>query len=431
MKGLKIKYFLSRKLFCLFFIALFFLFPMQSGATKADELRQKIDERNQIIKQLETEIATYKDQVGVVSKQAKTLENALALLNTEIKKLEKEISLTQNKITGTNLTINKLADDIEVQEGKIDGTSNSLAHSIREMSTLDSNSLAEMLLSNKTLSDFWNGLGNLEQFQASVWQKINELKDTKLGLEKNKKEIENKKKSLLGYQSELADQKKIIEFNKNDKKNLLIETKSKESEYQKILDQKIAAKSAFERELFDFESQLKVIIDPKNIPTGKPGILAWPLDSVYITQLFGETSASHRLYTEGTHNGIDLSASVGTAVKSAKDGVVLGIGNTDAVKGCLSYGKWIMIDHGNGLSTLYGHLSLQKVEAGERISAGQVIGYSGSTGYATGPHLHFGVYATQGVRLVSNPQSIRCKGVIIPSAPANAYLNPVEYLPGA
>ncbi len=201
-----------------------------------------------------------------------------------------------------------------------------------------------------------------------------------------------------------------------------------ESEYQRILDEKIAAKKQYEQELFDFESQLKIEIDPNSLPSVRPGVLGWPLEKIFITQLFGETVSSHRLYAEGTHNGVDFRASVGTPVKAVEDGFVMGIGNTDVGR-CLSYGKWIVLNHSDGLSSLYGHLSLQKVSAGEHVSAGEIIGYSGSTGYATGPHLHLGIFATQGLRLVSNPNSKNCKGIINPSAPANAYLNPMDYLP--
>ena len=80
--------------------------------------------------------------------------------------------------------------------------------------------------------------------------------------------------------------------------------------------------------------------------------------------------------------------------------MIVGTGNTDEPRGCYSYGKWILIKHENGLSTLYAHLSLIKVNAGETVNTGDIIGYSGNTGYSTGPHLHLTVYATQGVKIV-------------------------------
>ncbi|MEK9183687.1 MAG: M23 family metallopeptidase, partial [Patescibacteria group bacterium] len=109
-------------------------------------------------------------------------------------------------------------------------------------------------------------------------------------------------------------------------------------------------------------------------------------------------------------------------------GVVEDIGNTDTIKGCYSYGKWALIRHSNGLSTLYAHLSLIKVKKGQNVAMGETVGYSGSTGYATGPHLHFTVYATQGVKVIKFENSVNCRNAVIPVADKKAYLNPLSYL---
>ena len=109
--------------------------------------------------------------------------------------------------------------------------------------------------------------------------------------------------------------------------------------------------------------------------------------------------------------------------------MVAGTGNTGVLRSCVSYGKWIMLRHPNGLSTLYAHLSLIDVVPGQQVRAGQTIAYSGNTGYTTGPHLHFGVYATQGIEIKPLTNSVNCRNIIIPVADFKAYLNPLSYLP--
>jgi murein DD-endopeptidase MepM/ murein hydrolase activator NlpD len=183
--------------------------------------------------------------------------------------------------------------------------------------------------------------------------------------------------------------------------------------------------------MLSYESELHLLVDASLLPKVGSGVLAWPLSSVKITQYFGNTTfstANPQVYNGRGHTGIDLRASIGTPVKSAGEGVISGVGNTDIVRGCYSYGKWILIKHPNGLSTLYGHLSLQSVSVGQAVSSGDVIGYSGNTGYSTGPHLHFGVYATQGVKVQRFENSVNCKGAVVPVADFKAYLNPLSYL---
>jgi len=271
----------------------------------------------------------------------------------------------------------------------------------------------------------------LTQLQSSVKASIDDLQSTKTKLEQNKSKTEVQKNQLISFTNQLQGETKVVEATKAEKTTLLVETKNQEANYKKILNDKIAAKKSFENELANLGAQLKLSVDPNSIPRSAPGVLHWPLDKVRITQYFGNTSfatQNPQAYNGQGHNGIDLAATIGTRVLAALSGTVVEIGNTSELPTCYSYGKWILIRHDNGLSTLYGHLSAQIVTAGQRVNTGDVIGYSGATGYVTGPHLHFGVYATQGVKVEPLVNSVRCKNVRIPAAGLNGYLNPLSYL---
>jgi murein DD-endopeptidase MepM/ murein hydrolase activator NlpD len=269
----------------------------------------------------------------------------------------------------------------------------------------------------------------MKSFQENVRERSAELGVYKDNLEEKKAEVESKKKELTSLKVGLDDQNKVLVNNKKEKATLLTQTKNKESEYKKILADKQAQKEQFEKDLFRFESELKIKIDPKSFPSGRKGIIDWPVDNPLLTQHFGRTSDAKRLYASGTHNGIDLRATRGTPIMAVLTGTVQATGNTDAQPGCYSYGKWVLIKHENGLSSLYAHLDLIKVVQGQSVSTGEVLGYSGQTGYATGPHLHLTIYASQGVRVQQYSTSVNCKNVSIPIAPADAYLDPMQYLP--
>ena len=132
----------------------------------------------------------------------------------------------------------------------------------------------------------------------------------------------------------------------------------------------------------------------------------------------------------GFHRGTDLRASVGTPVKAMAEGVVMGTGDTDICCPGASYGKWILIEFNNGLSSTYGHLSLISVSKGQKVSRGQVVGYSGNTGSSTGPHLHVSVYVSDGVKVDSfESKSYRGRTLVQPIASTSAYLNPMDFLP--
>jgi murein DD-endopeptidase MepM/ murein hydrolase activator NlpD len=137
------------------------------------------------------------------------------------------------------------------------------------------------------------------------------------------------------------------------------------------------------------------------------------------------------LYASGSHNGIDLRASVGTALVSPGPGVVVDVGDTDKACPKASYGKWVLIRHTNGLTTLMAHFSLIKVTKGQSLTAGQLVGYSGNTGYSTGPHLHVTIFSSDGVK-VGTISSKACSGksLTMPLPTANPpYLNPLGYFP--
>ena len=397
-------------------------------AQTASELKDKISDRNSEIAKLEQQIKEYQKQLDDLGGQANSLKVQLQKLDLTKKKLSADIGVTENKISATNLEIERLSLDIGNKEEKISQDKGIIAKSLRQVNEIDLQSILQNLLSQDKLSEIWNEVESLKSIQAKLGERIEELKSVKADLEDNKNEAEQARQELVNLKSELNDQKKINDQNTADKNRLLKDTKNKESEYNKILAAAIARKTAFEKELRDYESQLKFILDPKSLPGG--GVLAWPLSNIYITQLFGATVDAKRLYTSGSHNGVDFAASLGTPVKAVACGVVLGTGDTDQTCPKASYGKWVLVKHSNGLTSLYAHLSLIKVAKGDNVATGQLIGYSGSTGYSTGPHLHLTVYASSAVEIKSLP-SKSCGGRIytMPVAPINAYLDPMLYLP--
>jgi murein DD-endopeptidase MepM/ murein hydrolase activator NlpD len=420
--------FLFFALFCL----LIFTIP-NSNAQTASQLQEKIDQRNTDIQNLEKEILGYQKEIEDLGKEVNTLSATVKSLDLTEKKLKADIQLTENKIGVKNDEIQGLSSEIINKEDTIIDDKRIISHSLALIQRTEDQSLIEVLLSSNSLLSAWNSMDELSSIQGSLLKRIENLRLVKSNLEANKKATEKAKDELIRLNKQLKDQRQVVIDTQSEKNTLLKETKQSESQYKKMMSEKLAQKEAFEREVLAYESQLKLAVDASKLPSTGSGVLSWPLDKVFITQYFGNTSfatANPQVYGGKGHNGIDFRASIGTPIKASLSGTVIGVGNTDLVRGCYSYGKWVMIKHVNGLSTLYAHLSLQSVQKGQDVSVGQIVGYTGNTGYTTGPHLHFGVYATEGVEIqkLTAGQSRNCAGALIPLADFKAYLNPLSYL---
>ncbi len=410
------------------FFAFVFIPIYNSNATTASDLQNKIEQSNNDISRLEQEIKQYQAQLEDLGKQKSSLASSIAELDLNKKKLNADISVTQNKIDKTNYKIEGLSSQIGTKEVSIGTAKEAIALDIKRTNEFEQNSLVETILSDNDFTTVWNDIDSMATIEERIRQSIGELITVKGQLEDTRTSTIAAKNELLVLKSQLADQKKIVEQNTAAKNKLLTDTKNNEANYQKILQDSLARKNALEKEVQDFESQLKYILDPKSLPKG--GVLSWPMDSILITNLFGK-NANTKLYTSGLHNGVDFRATVGTPVLAMADGVVAGTGDTDVQCKGASFGRFVLIKYNNGLASTYGHLSLIKASKGESVSRGDIIGYSGNTGYSTAPHLHVSIYARDAVDVQTLP-SKACKGKILtqPIAPTNAYLDPLIYLPG-
>ncbi|HEY4526281.1 MAG TPA: peptidoglycan DD-metalloendopeptidase family protein [Candidatus Paceibacterota bacterium] len=406
--------------------------PFFALAQSASEIQQQINNHNNEIKKLDEEIAKYQKELSATSAKKNTLQAKLDELNLSIKKKNAEISQTQNKIDATKLEIKQLSGNIETAQQSINVNSVGLAESIRTLSIAEDQPMAAQVLSEGT-QDVWNDIVVSQRVQSAVRTHIANLAEAKKEYTDTKTATEAKQAQLVKQQQTLKTQQGSLSAQKSAQNDLLKQTQSQEATYQKIIAQKKMQQQAFEDALNNLQSQLQYTVNPSTITTAGKGILRYPVDNVVITQYFGNTPfASSGAYGGKGHNGIDLGVPIGTPLKAAGAGVVLATGNTDATRGCYSFGKWVFIKHANGLGTMYAHLSQVSVSAGQQVGTGQLIGYSGETGYATGPHLHFGVYvasATQIMRLGdATKQTTPCSGVTMPVAPVSGYLNPLNYL---
>jgi|AntRauTorcE11897_2_1112592.scaffolds.fasta_scaffold11822_2 murein DD-endopeptidase MepM/ murein hydrolase activator NlpD len=435
----------SRKTFLSFLIITFvgvlgFLITQNNfvfANEEVNQLNQQISEKERELQRINAEIRKLEASANNANQRSQSLQNTISGLEASAKKITTDIQETELEIEKTNLTLSKLEREIDDKENLIESNSDALAKSIRLMNSLESVSIIERFLGYNNISEFWSDFEQTQKIQKTLHTEVETLTDLYNELQQKEKDEYLQKQELSSYKTELASEQVSVEYTQKEKAKILQQTKNEEAAYQKILDEKKRQREAFEQELLEIESKLQYLIDPDSYPNPRNGILEWPVDSVYITQQFGGTAfaaTNPGVYGRPFHPGTDFGIPIGTRVKSIAPGVVIGYGNTDAYPGCNAWGKWIVVEHDNGLTSLYAHLSSISISNGQRVNVGETIGLSGNTGFSTGPHLHLTLYASQGVKIGKYGDfkaGTGCSATAAsgPFADLDAYLDPMTYLP--
>lgn len=408
--------------------------PISYSFAQSD-LEAELEAKRKAKEALEAELRQDQEKLDIISKQKNTLDKAVKELDFTGKKLSTEVSLTQSKINETDSTIKNLERNIGEKERRIEIFKETISDGIRTINDNDSKPFLLYILSQESISGAILETDNRISLHKNIGAAIRNLDQEKELLNIDKDEHQTKKVELEDYKGEVIGQKNEVDKNKKEKTVLLSETKQSEASYQKIIEEKLRLQKQFEDELADIESKIKFNLDPNSYPKPKNGILAWPLEHVLITQGFGLTESSAKLYGyrkgiwTGKHAGIDFRAN-NDRVLAMADGTVAGVGNTDSVCPKASTGVWILIKYDNGLAGTFFHLSSVVVKKGQRVKTGDLVAYSGNTGYSTAPHLHVGI-APAGVTSVETWPSAACPGknYTSPVVANSFYLNPLDYFP--
>jgi len=402
----------------------------QQAADEAVALREKIAKKNADLQAIQNEIDTYQKWLNSARNESMTLKGAIQELDMERQKMGANINKTQNRIDSTNLNVEELSIEITNTEDHIKKSTESIAAVLRAVDQADQQSFVEMILSEDNLSGILDEKMQLIELGDKVNERVKELQKNKTTLTEQKGEQEAAVKKLANYKTSLADQKAILDSTERQKTAVLKATKNREADYQKILEENRQKKIQFENDLAAYEGQLTRQLSMDELPPATHDLL-WPVDVPVVTQRFGITSDSGQLYASGSHNGMDLRASVGTPISSPAHGVVIGVGDTDVVCPKASYGKWVLVRLDMKLTVLFAHFSMVKVSQGQEVDAGDLLGYSGNTGYSTGPHLHIGMFASGGVKVGAfASQSCAGRTFTMPLPTVKPpYLDPSLYFP--
>ncbi|NCN94920.1 peptidoglycan DD-metalloendopeptidase family protein [Candidatus Wolfebacteria bacterium] len=406
------------KNFTFYIVTLIFALSTLNLAAAAD-LKGSIDRKTQELLEITDKINENQKILDAAQGQSRTLKGEIKKINSNINQVNLSIKSSELTIDKLELEVDSLRDEISDAEKEVSLKEKAVAQILREFQKGDDETPFMIFLKNKSLADSVFEMQNLADLSNGLSVEINSLKEAKGNLSGKLGETSDKKQNVQVEKENLKNKQIILSDTKSEKQFVLTQTKNQEKVYQQTLTelQKRQAEIASEIEVMDEELRLK--IDPSTLPSKRPGVLARPVSGA-ITQEYGATAFAKYGYAGKWHNGLDFAASIGTPIYSAEKGTVIAVGNSDKYCNKGAYGKFVVVKHENNLTTLYSHLSLQKVKVGDTIERGGLLGYSGNTGYATGPHLHFSVFSSQTFKMGLS----RVCGLL----PYGGDLNPADYL---
>ena len=338
-----------------------------------------------------TSVGTAQEEYNAAKRRKEEVENQLNNATSDLESIQIKVTAAANELSIVEGEINSITSDIEEKEAEIAKTEKDIEAKKEQLKKrlvalyiAGDTSYLDVLVNSENLVDFLSGYDIMQQIadadQAFINNLINEMKELqniKEDLEKQKSDLEVKKAEKLAKKVELEnleDQKKVIV------NGLSEQDKAAQAE----LDEKEAALNRAKQEAA--EAARRAAANGSNT-TGSgvyfDGTFIWPCNNKIVT--------SRMKWRWGRqHKGIDIGASY-EYVYAAAAGYAYPLENPGG------YGHYVIVVHGDGYATLYGHLSEQLVSSGQYVSQGEVIAISGNTGASTGAHLHFEIRRPYGL----------------------------------
>lgn len=376
---------------------------------EADRLDQIIKDNEELLNSIKGDITKQSDYVNAINEQLSAMNEKVSLLNSRVDEINSSISALNSQIEDVNNQIAQTQADIDAANERVDEIYEQLSECLRAMYMSGDVSMISILMGSSDFSTFLvrselllriakhddELLGEMIEELEKLEQEKEELASKQEDLNKKKQELTAQQTELLSAQNELNSEQSAIE-SKYAEANSYLASLDKDSEaYQQAIMEAEAKKAAIEDKILELSQGGSSAGDGSESSVGSSLYCPVQESSRYISAKFGAYPWG------GSHRGLDITCrgAMGKPIYAAESGVV----TIASYQGDL--GNYILIDHGGGVKTGYGHNSSLLVSVGQQVERGQLIAYMGSTGYSFGPHCHF--------VLIKNGQ----------------YVNPEPYLP--
>ena len=380
------------------------LIPTKARAASSSEIKEQLGELKEEKKELQEKLDGIRKQYQANENEIRNLVNQKDLIDQEIGILNQQRDNVNQQLMTYSLLIADMQDELDSAEYRLKELNEKNKERIRAMEEEGKLSYWAVLFKANSFADLLDRINMIEEINAADRKRLEEMsavagrvRDAQEGLTTEKADLELAREELNAMEIEL-------DLKRAQADEILTELIAKGAEFEDMIDESEDLQDELMKEIAEAEKDLKEAEYKEWLatyvpPTTKPQIgsttpspqapssSGWirPLSSYVLTSPFG--MRIHPIHgTWRMHNGVDMAAPTGTPIYAAKAGKV-----TTASYQAGGAGYYVSINHGDGFSSIYMHMTHFIVKPGQYVSAGQVIGYVGSTGGSTGPHLHFGI----------------------------------------
>ncbi len=375
------------------------LFSSTASALTSSEIKDQINDLKDDQKELDAQIKELEESLAQNTNELKDMVARKDGIDSQVALLHMQIENVQQQVSAFNLMIADKQDELEIAQERLDQLSEKYKERIRVMEEQGDLSYWSVIFKASSFSDLLDRLNMVVEIAASDKRRLEDLKEAAAEVAEAREKLTEEKKELEGSKKELQETELLLNLKRAEADELLQAMIAKGEEYEKLLaeseeaEQELMDEIAKKEDDYDkkkYEEWLATSVPPTTTNPGGPGNvvdgITWyvPTVNFTITSKFGYRI--HPIYGDWRlHKGIDMAAATNTPIYATRTGVVT------VATSHWSAGNYVNINHGDGFTSIYMHMTRYVVKAGDYVSAGQLIGYVGSTGGSTGPHLHFGI----------------------------------------
>lgn len=368
--------------------------PIQAGASgKTDKIEDELGSLKSENADIQAEIDAVRQQYTAASNQIQDLVNRKNAVDQEIALLHSQILNINQQVIAYGQLIADAQDDMDEESQRLGELNEKHKARIRAMEEGGTVSYWEVLFQASSFTDFLDRMAMIEEIAQSDQRRLEEIQQAADDLSSTQAKMQQELRSLAEAQQTLADSESLLAEKRTESDGLLRSLAAQKEEFELLLDDSEAKQDALMKEIAQKEKELanaqyeeklaKLALQGQNPPSNATWIT--PVSGYTISSAFG--MRIHPVYKYALmHNGIDMACPQGTPIYATRAGTV-----TTASYQAGGAGYYVSINHGDGFSSIYMHMTNYVVSSGQSVAAGQLIGYVGSTGVSTGPHLHFGV----------------------------------------